>query len=48
MTTTTNTRWIEDLYQDTEIQFLEKATDGRTVLKDINFALDEYKRLYKA
>ena len=48
MTTATSTKWIEDLYQDTEIQFLEKATDGRTVLKDINFALDEYKRLYKA
>ena len=48
MTTATSTKWIEDLYQDTEIQFLEKATDGRTVLKDIDFALDEYKRLYKA
>ena len=48
MTTATPTKWIEDLYQDTEMQFLEKATDGRTTLKDIDFALDEYKRLYKA
>ena len=48
MTTATSTKWIEDLYQDTEIQFLEKELDGRTTLKDIDFALDEYQRLYKA
>ena len=40
--------WIDDLYQDTEIQFLEKAVDGRTTLNDITSALDEYKRLHKA
>ena len=27
---------------------LEKATDGRTTLEEIGFALDEYKRLFKA
>jgi len=30
------------------VSFLEKATDGRTTLKDIKGALNEYKRLYKA
>ena len=30
------------------VLFLEKATDGRVTLNDIDFALDEYKRLYKA
>ena len=31
-----------------EIIPLEKATDGRTTLEEIGFALDEYKRLFKA
>ena len=33
---------------DTEVMFLEKATDGRTTVDDIQDALEEYKRLYKA
>jgi len=37
-------KWAEDQ----GVLFLEKATDGRVTLNDINFALDEYKRLYKA
>ena len=34
--------------EDTPVMFLEKATDGRSTISDIKFALDEYKRLYKA
>ena len=41
--------WAHDTtHQDPEILFLEKATDGRVTLDDIDFALDEYKRLFKA
>jgi HK97 family phage prohead protease len=37
-------KWAEDQ----GVLFLEKATDGRVTLSDIDSALDEYKRLYKA
>ena len=36
------------MHQDSEILFLEKATDGRVTLEEIAPALDEYKRLFKA
>ena len=38
----------DDINNDQPVIFLEKATDGRTTLDDIKFALDEYKRLHKA
>ena len=45
---TTETRYINEIQDDSPIIFLEKATDGKVNLKDISKALDEYKRLYKA
>jgi len=39
---------LSEWAEDQGVLFLEKATDGRVGLNDINFALDEYKRLYKA
>ena len=37
--------WASD---DTEIMFLEKAQSGRTTVEDIQEALEEYQRLWKA
>ena len=34
--------------EDGSVAFLEKATDGRVTVDDIQDALSEYKRLYKA
>ena len=45
---TTETRYINEIQQDSPIIFLEKATDGKVALEDISKALDEYERLYKA
>ena len=45
---TTETRYINEIQQDSPIIFLEKATDGKVSLEDISKALDEYERLYKA
>ena len=49
---TTNKEVQEKLYSwasdDAEIMFLEKAQSGRTTVEDIQDALDEYKRLWKA
>jgi len=38
----------DDINNDQPVIFLEKATDGRTTLDDIEPALTEYKKLYKA
>ena len=44
--------WSKALYQfvedDAEILPLEKATDGRTTIQEIEGALEEYKKLFKA
>ena len=43
---------MSDLYSwasdDAEIMLLEKAQSGRTTVEDIQGALDEYQRLFKA
>ena len=37
---TTETRYINEIQDDSPIIFLEKATDGKVNLKDISKALD--------
>jgi len=47
MTTTTND-WLITAQEDENITLLEKAVDGRVSMKDIQDALEEYKRLFVA
>jgi len=47
MTTTSNTSlYVQEIDDDSEIIFLEKAVDGKSEFSDISEALDEYERLF--
>jgi HK97 family phage prohead protease len=46
--TTTNRDMYQSVRDDSSLALLEKAQGGKTTLKEISKALDEYKRLYKA
>ena len=46
--TTAKTDWLITAQEDENITVLEKAMDGRVTIKDIQPALEEYKRLFLA
>ena len=46
--TTAKTDWLITAQEDENITMLEKAVDGRVTVKDIQPALEEYKRLFLA
>ena len=46
--TTAKTDWLITAQEDENITVLEKAVDGRVTIKDIQPALEEYKRLFLA
>ena len=46
--TTAKTDWLITAQEEENITVLEKAVDGRVTMKDIQPALEEYKRLFLA